>query len=61
MPGMMCVLALLFTALSLAAATAANVTAFGPGSRQALSRMIAFAAVPGNPPPDLNALSISRT
>ncbi|MCU1584568.1 MAG: hypothetical protein JWM49_1124 [Microbacteriaceae bacterium] len=61
MAGMMCVLALLFTALSLMAASAASVTALGPLARQALVRMIAFAAVRANPPPDLNALSISRT
>jgi hypothetical protein len=61
MAGMMCVLALLFTALSLMAASAANLTAIGPLARKALVRMIAFAAVRANPPPDLNSLSISRT
>ncbi|MCU1506083.1 MAG: hypothetical protein JWP05_1052 [Microbacteriaceae bacterium] len=61
MVGMVCVLAILFTALSLLAAASANVTEFWPRARLALSRMIAFAAAPGNPQPDLNALSISRT
>jgi hypothetical protein len=60
MVGMVCVLAI-FTTFSLLAATPTNVTAFGPRARLALSRMIAFAAAPTNPPPDLNALSISRT
>jgi hypothetical protein len=61
MSGMMCVLALLFTALCLMAATAAKAITFGQRARQSLSRMIAFAAFPAGPPPDLNALSISRT
>jgi hypothetical protein len=61
MVGMVCVLALLFTALSLTAVSAANVTTFGLRTRLALSRINAFVAAPTNPPPDLNALSISRT
>ena len=60
MVGIVCVLALLVTGLSIIAA-AANTAAVGPRARQSLLRMIAFVAAPANRSPDLNALSISRT
>lgn len=61
MTTMACILALLFTALTLVAARGAGLSALLPRVRRSHLRTVAFAARIANAPPDLNVLSISRT
>lgn len=56
-----CVLALLFSALLLVARHARTTSKMLPRPGAAPGRIVAFAAVKVNPPPNLDALSISRT
>jgi hypothetical protein len=58
---MACILALLSTVLALIAIRRAELSVSLPRSRANLLRAVAFAALTERAPPDLNALSVSRT